>query len=132
LLPPIAKRLLDGMEIPPDGLEHEFERRRVHWFENAIFETSLLAVDQGRGRGAEFSEQFISASGRGSCPKTRAIGRALLRTVMTSLPMLGCGNGEPKRRVNRPRRQAWEDSFADNRNAARNAALRSVGQVTVT
>jgi hypothetical protein len=69
LLPPIAKRLLDGMEIPPDGLEHEFERRRVHWFENAIFETSLLAVDQGRGRGAEFSEQFISASGRGSCPK---------------------------------------------------------------
>src|SRR5215471_10250369 len=69
ILPPVAKRLLDSVEIPPDGLEHNFERRRVHWFENAIFETSLLTVDQSRRRGVEFLEQFISASRRGSCPK---------------------------------------------------------------
>src|SRR5262249_8788752 len=54
---------------PPDGLEHNFERRRVHWLENSIFKTSLLTVDQSRRRGVKFSEQFISASGRSGCPK---------------------------------------------------------------
>src|SRR5215467_273438 len=68
-LPPVAKRLLDSVEIRPDGLEPNFERRRVHWFENSIFKTSLLIVDQSRRRGTKFSEQFISASRRGSCPK---------------------------------------------------------------
>jgi len=48
LLPPVAKRLLDSVEIPPDGLEHNFDRRRVDWFENSIFKTSLLTVDQSR------------------------------------------------------------------------------------
>jgi hypothetical protein len=69
MLPRVAKRLLDSVEIPPDGLEHNFERRRVHWFENSIFKTPLLTVDQSRRRGVKFSEQFISASRRGSCPK---------------------------------------------------------------
>jgi hypothetical protein len=37
LLPRVAKRHLDRIEVPPDGLEHNFRRRRVHWFENSIF-----------------------------------------------------------------------------------------------
>ena len=69
LLPRVAKRQLDRVEVPPDGLEHNFGRRRVYWFENSIFKAPHLTVDQNRRRGVKSLEQFISASRRSSCPK---------------------------------------------------------------
>jgi hypothetical protein len=29
----LAKRHLDRAEVPPDGLEHNFGRRRVYWLD---------------------------------------------------------------------------------------------------
>src|SRR5262245_15602880 len=64
LLPRAAKRHLDRVEVPPDGLEHNFGRRRVYWLENSIFKASHFAVDQSRRRRVKSLEQFISASRR--------------------------------------------------------------------
>jgi hypothetical protein len=69
LLPRVAKRHLDRVEVPPDGLEHNFGRRCVNWLENSIFKAPHLTVDQSRRRGVKSLEQFISASRRSSCPK---------------------------------------------------------------
>ena len=85
LLPRVAKRYLDRVEVPPDGLEHNFGRRRVYWLENSIFKTPHFAVDQSRRRRVKSLEQLISASRAAVARKTRAIGRELLRTVMTLL-----------------------------------------------
>src|SRR3974377_2174829 len=61
-------------------------------------------------RAADEERNFRSSSSRhpgaAVARKTRAIGRELLRTVMTFLAMLGCRNVEPKRRLNRPRRRS--------------------------
>src|SRR5262249_53099614 len=67
--PGVAKRHLDRVEVPPDGLEHNFGRRRVYWLENSIFKAPHFAVDQSRRRRVKSLEQFISASRRSSCPK---------------------------------------------------------------
>jgi hypothetical protein len=69
MLPGVAKRHLDRIEVLPDGLEHNFGRRRVYWLENSIFKAPHLTVDQSRGRGVKSLEQFISASGR-AVPKS--------------------------------------------------------------
>src|SRR6516225_5868268 len=69
LLPRVAKRYLDRVEVPPDGLEHNFGRRRVYWLENSIFKAPHFAVDQSRRRRVKSLEQFISASRRSRCPK---------------------------------------------------------------
>jgi len=69
LMPRVAKRHLDRVEVPPDGLEHNFRRRRVYWLENSIFKAPHFAVDQSRRRRVKSLEQFISASRRSSCPK---------------------------------------------------------------
>jgi hypothetical protein len=69
LLPRVAKRRLDRVEVPPDGLEHNFLRRRVCWLENSISKAPRLTVDQSRGRGVKPSEQFIPAPRHSSCPK---------------------------------------------------------------
>ena len=69
LLPRVAKRYLDRVEVPPDGLEHNFGRRRVYWLENSIFKGPHFAVDQSRRRRVKSLEQFISASRRSRCPK---------------------------------------------------------------
>jgi len=59
----------DRVKVPPNGLEHNFERGRVYWLENSIFKAPQFAVDQSCRRGVKFLEQFISASRRSSCPK---------------------------------------------------------------
>jgi len=69
LLPRVAKRHLDCVEVPPDGLEHNFGCQRVYWLENSIFKAPYLTVDQSRRWGVKSLEQFISASRRSSCPK---------------------------------------------------------------
>src|SRR3974390_262546 len=69
LLPRVAKRHLDCVEVPPDGLEHNFGRQRIYWLEDSIFKAPHLTVDQSRRRGVKSLEQFISASGRSGCPK---------------------------------------------------------------
>src|SRR6516225_8791223 len=69
MLPRVAKRHLDRVEVPPDGLEHNFGRRRVYWLENSIFKAPHFAVDQSRRRRVKSLEQFISASRRSSRPK---------------------------------------------------------------
>src|SRR6516225_2356527 len=69
MLPRLAKCHLDRVEVPPDGLEHNFGRRHVYWLENPIIKAPLFAVDQSCRRRAKSLEQLISASRRGSCPK---------------------------------------------------------------
>src|SRR5215469_5846311 len=69
LLPRVAKRHLDRVEVPPGRLEYNFRRRRVYGLEDSIFKAPHLTVDQSRRRGVKSLEQFISASMRSSCPK---------------------------------------------------------------
>src|SRR5262249_32537735 len=85
LLPRVAKRHLDRVEVPPDGLEHNFGRRRVYWLENSIFKASHLTVDQSCRRGVKFLEQFISAARRSSCPKDPRNWSRAIKTVTTLL-----------------------------------------------
>jgi hypothetical protein len=44
LLPRVAKRHLDRVEVPPDGLEHNFGCQRVYWLEDSIFEHPTLLL----------------------------------------------------------------------------------------
>ena len=38
----VANRYLDRVEVPPDGLEHNFGRQRVYWLEDSIFKAPQL------------------------------------------------------------------------------------------
>jgi hypothetical protein len=49
----VANRYLDRVEVPPDGLEHNFGRQRVYWLKDSIFKASHLTVDQSRRRGVK-------------------------------------------------------------------------------
>src|SRR5262245_39815563 len=53
LLPRVAKRHLDCVEVLPDRLEHNFGRRCVYWLGNSIFKAPHLTVDQSRRRGVK-------------------------------------------------------------------------------
>src|SRR3974377_1430442 len=69
LLPRVAKRPLDRVEVPPDRLKYNFGRRRVCGLEDSIFKAPHLTVDQSHRRGVKSFEQFTPASRRSSCSK---------------------------------------------------------------